>query len=123
MQEKIETITINNVEYVRKDQFKTSPVINTDGLKCCIVRARSAGVFYGFIEKKDGQEVTLVNARRMWQWYGASLSELAQDGTPDKTKCKFPQEVDRVIILEVIEILDLTTRAKASLDEVAIWKA
>jgi hypothetical protein len=120
--EKIETITINNVEYVRKDSFQ-SKADDLDGMKAVIVRTYSAGVFYGYLESQVGQEVVLRKARRMWQWYGASLSECAQSGTPDKSKCKFPEPVDVVKLLNAIEILDLTNKAKESLDGVAIWKA
>ena len=122
MQEKIETIMINNVEYVRKDSLpKKADELN--GMKAVIVRTYSAGVFYGYLESRNGKEVVLRNARRMWQWFGASLSECAQSGTPDKNKCKFPEAVDRVELLEAIEILDLTDKAKKSLDDVVVWKA
>lgn len=47
-----------------------------------IVRSNGAGVFFGEIVKKDGNTVTIKNARRLWYWEGASsLSELAQYGT------------------------------------------
>ena len=114
----METVIINNVEYVKKE---TKPEIN--GMKAVIVRTYSAGVFYGYLESQIGQEVVLKQARRMWQWFGASLSECAQSGTPDISKCKFPEKVDTVKLLNAIEILDLTEKAKASLDSVAIWKA
>ena len=119
--EKIEAIKINDVEYVRKDQAQKAESL--DGMKAVIVRTYSAGVFYGYLESQVGQEVVLKKARRMWQWFGASLSECAQSGTPDKSKCKFPEAVDSVKLLNAIEILDLTDKAKQSLDAVAIWKA
>jgi hypothetical protein len=59
----------------------------------------------------------------MWQWFGASLSECAQSGTPDIDKCKFPEAVTTVKLLNAIEILDLTPVALASLNSVKIWKA
>jgi hypothetical protein len=117
----METIKINDVEYVRKDSI-VSNAINIDGLKAVIVRTYSAGVFYGFLESQVGQEVVLKNARRMWQWFGASLSECAQSGTPDASKCKFPEAVTTIKLLNAIEILDLTPKALASLDAVKIWK-
>jgi hypothetical protein len=120
--EKIETIKINDVEYVRKDQL-SEKAENLNGLRAVIVRTYSAGVFYGYLESKNGQEVVLLKARRMWKWFGASLSECAQSGTPDKTKCCFPEIVDRVELLQAIEILDLTEKALKSLNEVKIWKA
>ena len=120
--ENLDTIKSNNVEYVRKDQLQ-STVSDTYGLKAVIVRTYSAGVFYGYLESQVGQEVVLKNARRMWQWFGASLSECAQSGTPDISKCKFPEAVTTVKLLNAIEILDLTPKALASLESVKIWKA
>lgn len=112
----MDIINVNGVEYVKRDKV-------VEGLRPVIVRTYSAGVFYGYLESQVGQEVVLKNARRMWKWFGASLSECAQSGTPDKTKCKFPEAVSTVKLLNAIEILDLTDVALKSLDEVAIWKA
>lgn len=119
----IETIKINEIEYVRKDQLSRAKADSFNGMKAVIVRTYSAGVFYGYLFSRNGQEVVLKKARRMWQWYGATLSELAQSGTPDITKCKFPEYVDSVELLQAIEILDLTYEAKQSLDSVKLWKA
>jgi hypothetical protein len=115
-------IKIDDIEYVRKD-LGQSPAPTLDGKKYVIVRTHSAGVFAGYLESRNGQEVVLLKARRLWQFFAASLSELAQSGTPDVTKCKFPEEVDRVLLLQTIEILDVTERAKMSIDSVKIWKA
>lgn len=93
-------------------------------LKYVIARTYSAGVFAGKLESRNGQEVVLLNARRLWRWYGAaSLSQLAVDGTSDPKNCKFPCEVSRVELLQVIEILDTTDKAKASIKGVPIWTA
>lgn len=87
-----------------------------------IVRTYSAGVFAGELESRNGQEVVLRNARRLWYWDGAaSLSQLAMEGTSNPKDCKFPCEVDRVELLEVIEILDTTERAKDSIKGVPVW--
>ena len=89
-----------------------------------IVRTRSAGVFFGEIESRDGQCVAMSNARRIWFWTGAaSLSELAQRGTSKPEGCKFPMAVSRVELFEVIEILDVTESAAASIDSVEVWSA
>jgi hypothetical protein len=89
-----------------------------------IVRTYSAGVFFGEIESRDGQEVVMRNARRLWRWDGAaSLSQLAQSGTSKPEGCKFPESVDRILLLQAIEILDVTEKAAKSIDGVAIWKA
>ena len=33
-----------------------------------IVRTYSAGVFAGYIESRNGQEVVMSDARRLWYW-------------------------------------------------------
>ena len=87
-----------------------------------IVRTYSAGVFAGILDQRDGQEVELTNARRIWYWSGAaSLSELAQRGTSKPKDCKFPAPVDRVLLTQVIEILSTTEEARKSIDEVIAW--
>ena len=87
-----------------------------------IVRTYSAGVFAGTLIKKDGQEVELKNARRIWSWAGAaSLSQLAQEGTSKPDDCKFPCNVDTVILTEAIEILSVTEKAELSIRGVKIW--
>jgi len=89
-----------------------------------IVRTNIAGVFAGYFESKVLQEVTLTNARRIWYWSGAaSLSQLAQEGTNNPAECKFPCAVDRVMLLEAIEILAVTPVAKKSIEGVPIWSA
>jgi len=87
-----------------------------------IVRTYSAGVFAGFLESRSGKEVVLTNARRLWYWKGAaSLSQLAMSGTSNPAGCKFPVAVDRVELLEAIEILDCTDAARQSIESVPVW--
>lgn len=89
-----------------------------------IVRTYSAGVFAGELESRNGREVVLRNARRLWYWDGAaSLSQLCMEGVSKPENCKFPCEVDKVILLEAIEILDCTDKAKNNIKNVPIWKA
>jgi len=89
-----------------------------------IVRTFSAGVFAGYLESRSGREVVLTNARRLWYWAGAaSLSEMAMSGTKLPAECKFPVAVDRVLLLEAIEILDCTEAAKISIEGVPVWTA
>ena len=92
-------------------------------MKYVIVRTYSAGVFAGNLESRTGQEVVLRNARRIWYWSGAaSLSQLAMEGTSDPENCKFPCEVDRVELFQVIEILDVMEKAEKNIKKVPIWK-
>lgn len=88
-----------------------------------IVRTYSAGVFSGEIISKNGQEVILKNARRLWKWSGAaSLSQLAMEGVKDPDNCMFPCEVGKVELLNAIEILDCTDKARSSIKAVKIWE-
>ena len=92
--------------------------------KYVIVRTYSAGVFAGTLESRNGREVVLTNARRIWYWRGAaSLSELAVRGTSRPRDCKFPVAVPSVTLTEAIEILDTTPAARASIEAVPEWSA
>lgn len=117
-----ESIMIDDIKYLRADCIKEKAETYS-GMEYKIVRTYSAGVFAGYLEKKEGKEVVLRNARRLWYWSGsASLSQLAVDGTNDPDNCKFPCAVDKVILTETIEILDCTEKAKNSIGEVVEWK-
>lgn len=92
-------------------------------MKYMIVRTYSAGVFAGEVESRNGQEVVMLNARRLWYWSGAaSLSQLAMEGTKDPKNCKFPCAVDRVELLQAIELLDVTEQARKSIEGVPVWE-
>ena len=89
-----------------------------------IIRTRSAGVFAGLLKSYKDQTATLTNARRLWYWSGAaSLSQLSVDGVSNPDACKFPVAVPSVVLPEVIEILPLSDKARASIDGVKIWSA
>jgi hypothetical protein len=87
-----------------------------------ICRTYSAGVFAGYLKGRNGKEVELTNARRLWYWDGAaSLSQLSQEGVKFPDRCKFPMEVPSVILLEAIELLPTTPHAEASIKGVPVW--
>lgn len=121
MEQKVNEIEINGVTYIPKDSVvQMAP--NMDGMEYCMVRTYSAGVFAGYIESRDGKEVVLRNARRIWRWAGAaSLSQLSTDGTSSPSECKFPVAVDKVILTEAIEIISITAKAKKSIEGVPVW--
>ena len=88
-----------------------------------IVRTYSAGVFAGYLESRKDREAVLTKARRLWYWAGAaSLSQLSQEGVKRPDDCKFPCEVDKVELLEVIEILDVTEEARKNIADVKVWE-
>ena len=119
----MEEIELNGTTYVTKNTATTrSSPVNIGTKKCVLARTYSAGVFIGYLKNREGKEVTLQKARRIWYWKGAaSLSELAMRGTSNPTECKFPCEVDEVLLTEVIELLPVTKEAKVTIDAVPVW--
>lgn len=88
-----------------------------------IVRCDRSGVFYGEIESRNGQEVTMRNARCLWYWDGAaSLLQLAKDGTSEPRNCKFTVYVDELTVVDAIEILPCTDKAADSIEGVSEWR-
>ena len=89
-----------------------------------IVRCDRAGVFAGNIKEREGREVTMTNARRLWYWDGAaSLSQLAKEGVSKPKDCKFAVTVDEIILLDAIEIIPCTDNAESSIKGVREWRA
>jgi len=115
-----ELVINGNIYVLKGTENKKAEMI--DGLEYKIVRTYSAGVFAGYLKSRNGQEVVMLNARRIWYWDGAaSLSQLAMSGTSKPDKCKFPEAVDKVELTQAIEILDVTEKAKQSIESVKIW--
>lgn len=115
-------LEINGVIYVPKsDEMKKAE--RFEGMEYVIVRTYSAGVHAGYMEKKEGKVVTLRKSRRFYYWDGAAtLSQLATEGVTSPENCKFPCEVDKIILTESIEIISVTEKAKISINEVKVWK-
>ena len=122
MKADVNELMINGKVYVPKGSESPMATIR-NGLKYVIVRTYSAGVFAGYLESRDDKEVVLRDARRLWYWEGAaSLSQLAMEGTKKPENCKFPCAVNRVELLEAIEILDCTEKAKNIIEGVRVWE-
>lgn len=89
-----------------------------------IIRTYSAGVHYGEIVRRDGGEVTLRNARRLWYWSGAaSLSQMAVEGVSKPKECRFSVRVPEITILGAIELIACTDAAVANIEAVHEWRA
>ena len=85
--------------------------------KKCIVRTYSAGVWFGEIAEKSGNEVIVKNARRMWKWWaaeGISLSSVALHGVK-RDDSKIVESVPSVW-LEAIELIPASDKAIASIE-------
>ena len=84
--------------------------------KSVIIRTYSAGVWFGTLSQKSGNEVVLTNARRLWRWWAKesiSLSGVANFGIIEE-KSKIAPAVEGVW-LEAIEIIPTTEIAKKSI--------
>lgn len=80
----------------------------------CIVRTYSAGVHCGFVTARNGLEVQLSKARRIWYWDKAfTLSAIAL-GTLGSGS-KLSEAVDSILLTEAVEIIPCNTSAKNTL--------
>lgn len=81
-----------------------------------IIRTYSAGVWFGVLKQKAGNEVILTKARRMYSWWAKesiSLSGVARHGIKQDDS-KICGELDSVW-LEAIEIIPVTGNAAESI--------
>ena len=91
--------------------------------KYYIIRTERAGVFFGKIKERNGNEATLTNVRRLWYWDGAaSLSQLAMEGVKQPQNCKFTVVVPEMTVLGVIEIIPCSAAAVQNVAGVKEWK-
>lgn len=88
-----------------------------------IIRADRSGVFFGELASRNGREVELKDARRIWCWYGATtLSQVANSGL-DQKKSRVCEPVKSILILDAIEVIPCTDKAIANLEGAPEWKA
>jgi len=116
-------IIIDGVKYISADQASLKLAKTKEGMEYVLVRTYSAGVHVGYLKKEEGDEVTLIESRRIWYWDGAnSISQLAVDGTAKPENCKFTVIVDSIRLKRVIEIIPCTEKSKESISLVQVWK-
>lgn len=111
--------------------FSATPAapVQSEGLnmmigKKCIIRTFSAGVWFGEVEQKSGNEVIVKNARRMWRWHAAesiSLSAVALHGVKHD-QSKIAEAVPH-IWLEAIELIPATDKAIENIEAAKNAKA
>jgi hypothetical protein len=84
-----------------------------------VIRTFSAGVHVGILERREGKEVELSSARRIYQWKGANtLHEVALHGVASGSRVS--EVLNRVELTEAIEVLYCSAEGRASL-EAAKW--
>lgn len=92
--------------------------------KYVIVRADRAGVFFGKLENKNGQEVELSNVRKLHYWDGAAaVEEIAMIGTKRPDNCRFTVTVPSMVIDAAIQVIPCTDEAIKTIQSVKEWKA
>lgn len=91
--------------------------------KKVIVRADRAGVFYGTLTSKEGTEVQLTDARKLYYWSGAAaIEQLALDGPRNPKQCQFTVVNKESSIMGVIQIIPCTEQAVSNIENVPVWK-
>ena len=121
----LDELTLGEIKQIKSLLNDGSASQVNDGFtgRYCMVRTYSAGVFAGTVAKREGKEILLTGARRIWYWAGAaSLSQLATDGTSKPAACKFPAAVPSVLLTEVIEIIPISLKAEESIKGVQEWQ-
>jgi hypothetical protein len=84
-----------------------------------IIRTDRAGVWAGILSKKSGDEVILINARRLYRWWAKesiSLSAVSIYGVKKHKDSKIVEPV-KSVWLQAIEIIPCTESAQASIEE------
>ena len=110
----LETITINGIEYVQKSAVPPSYAPTGDEV---IVRTYSAGVHIGNLKSRDGREVVLTNARRLYSWQGAfTLNAVATLGV-SRSGSRISKPVSEITLLEAIEIIPVASNVDLSTTE------
>lgn len=90
--------------------------------KHVIVRSNLAGVFFGILVDKDGDELTLSNARKFYYFSGANtVEDLANKGALNVENCKFTVEIDIIVISKFEQILPCTKKAITQIKTIPIW--
>jgi hypothetical protein len=80
-----------------------------------LVRCYSAGVHCGILVSRNGQEVELKDARRIWRWRGANtLNELSQNGASAEYT-RISEMVPVIFLNETCEIIPCSTKASENL--------
>ena len=113
---KIMEMLLNSDSEISKENTPSAPERTLEQMhvgEYVLIRTYSSGVHFGKMVKRDGREVLLNEARRIWSWEGAfTLSKVASDGVGGG---KFSVKIDGFLATEVIEIMSLTEKSKNNL--------
>ena len=100
MAKHLQEVIIDGVHNISCDSFHSKQEV--------IVRTYSAGVHIGTLRERNGMEVTLTNARRLWKWAGAfTLNAVATNGV-DRTESRISCSVPEITLTQAIEIIPVS---------------
>lgn len=90
--------------------------------KKVMIRTYSAGVHFGTLASRNGKEVILKDAHRVYSWVNAcTLSQLSVQGSQNRSsENKISMAVSEIILTEAIEIMPMTDESFKNLTAV-IW--
>jgi len=93
--------------------------------KKCIIRCYASGNHFGELVTRNGREVELINARRLWRWHtggeGVSLSEISQTGI-DQNKSKICVEVPSITLLDALEVIPCSDISAKTIEGAKVYK-
>lgn len=95
--------------------------------KYVIVRASAAGVHAGELVSREGDAVTLHNARRIWRWdtrqdeaKAYTLSDVSRIGAGSHGRVSAP--VEEIVILGACEVITCSPEGERALREAPPWE-
>jgi hypothetical protein len=90
--------------------------------KHVIVRSNLAGVFFGILTAKEGNELTLTKARKFYYFSGANtVEDLANQGALNKENCKLTEPVDIIVLSSFDQILPCTKKSIIQNNSIPTW--
>jgi hypothetical protein len=115
----IEAVKVELIDLIVNGAETTaSGSLNSFGVgQYCIIRTYSAGVLWGIVVARNGLEVQLSNARRIFYWDKAfTLSAIANGRLGDGSKLS--ESVESILITEAIEVIPCSQEATNNLIKV-----
>lgn len=121
MKKEIEEMLILKLLGIGEEKIElpaSSPIVG----KVVMIRTYSAGVHFGTLVSKVGQNVILENAHRVHYWASAcSLSQLAMEGDKDIENARISIAVNEIELDQCIEVIPIGNGVFDQLTSV-LWK-
>ena len=118
-----ENLILKLIEMLMGEQVEKETAVFEHKLKGkpVIIRARDAGVHFGYLEHFKDRVVTLKRSRRMWRWWAAkqmTLSAVAEFGLNHDKDLRINNELPLIIINDACEIIPCSDVCVKSIEKV-----